>query len=106
MGKGVGPDKLLANAMLLNIVLLVFGWRRYRELTSEIAERRKAEESARRLAEIDPLTGCLNRRSMADRTAELCDKAAASNRAVATAMIDLDDFKRINTIKANTTKKR
>lgn len=98
MGKGLGPDKLLANAMLLNIVLLVFGWRRYRELTDEIAERRKAEERARRLAEIDPLTGCLNRRSMAERTAALCDKAAASDRAVAYVMIDLDDFKRINDV--------
>lgn len=96
MGKGLGPDKLLANAMLLNIVLIVFGWRRYRELTDEIAERRKAEEHACRLAEIDPLTECLNRRSMAERTAELCLKATANSQAVAYAMIDIDDFKRVN----------
>ena len=102
MGKGLGPDKLLANAMLLNIVLIVFGWRRYRELTDEIAERRKAEESACRLAESDPLTECLNRRSMAERTAELCLKAATNSQAVAYAMIDIDDFKRINDMNGHT----
>ena len=64
MGNGSGPDLLLANAMLLNIALIIFGWRRYLELTGEISERRKAEAIARKLAELDPLTECLNRRSM------------------------------------------
>ena len=67
LGDGRPPDPLLVNALLLNIALIVFGWRRYRELRSEIPERRRAEERARALAETDPLTGCLNRRSMADR---------------------------------------
>ncbi|HAU21144.1 MAG TPA: GGDEF-domain containing protein [Erythrobacter sp.] len=96
LGEGLGPDKLLANALLLNIALIIFGWRRYRELTTEIAERRKAEANARRLAEIDPLTECLNRRSMSARTEEFCQKAREQGRTLAFVMIDLDDFKKVN----------
>lgn len=96
MGTGSGPDKLLANALLLNIALIIFGWRRYRQLTHEIAERRRAEEHARQLAETDPLTGCLNRRSMGFATDRLIDEAHGRDQAVCFAMIDLDNFKYIN----------
>lgn len=94
---GVGsPDVLLTNALILNIALLIFGWRRYAELQTEIAERRKAEENATRLARTDALTGCLNRRSLDDAVARLVDEAAESGEAVAVMMIDLDKFKRSN----------
>ena len=96
MGYGKGPDHLLANAMLLNIALIIFGWRRYRQLTHEISERKRAEAQARQLAEIDPLTGCLNRRSMATATDALRARANARGDAVCYAMIDLDNFKYIN----------
>ena len=62
-GVGHAPNMLLTNAVLLNVALLIFGWRRYRDLNREIAERRKAEALAHELASRDPLTGCLNRRS-------------------------------------------
>ncbi|GMN02846.1 putative bifunctional diguanylate cyclase/phosphodiesterase [Erythrobacter sp. MTPC3] len=93
---GAAPDPLLVNALLLNIALIIFGWRRYRQLTHEIAERRRAEEQARELAEVDPLTSCLNRRSMAAATDRLRLHANAQGQAVAYAMIDLDNFKQIN----------
>ena len=96
MGNGSGPDLLLANAMLLNIALIIFGWRRYLELTGEISERRKAEAIARKLAELDPLTECLNRRSMELATNELRRKANAQRKAVAFVMIDVDNFKQVN----------
>ena len=96
LGDGRPPDPLLVNALLLNIALIVFGWRRYRELRSEIAERRRAEELARALAETDPLTGCLNRRSMADAAEALRVEANARGMAIAFCMIDLDNFKQIN----------
>lgn len=99
---GEGPNKLLVNALLLNIALIIFGWRRYRQLTHEIAERRNAEERARRLAEIDPLTGCLNRRSMAAATENLRQRAKENGEAVAYAMIDLDNFKQINDFHGHT----
>ncbi|NMW31091.1 EAL domain-containing protein [Altererythrobacter sp. RZ02] len=90
------PDAILMNALLLNVALIIFGMRRYRELIAEIEERRKAEERAQFLAETDPLTGCLNRRSITPETDKLIEKAAAENKAVAFLMIDLDNFKQIN----------
>ncbi|MBD3729437.1 MAG: EAL domain-containing protein [Sphingomonadales bacterium] len=96
MGKGSAPDMLLVNALLLNIALIIFGWRRYAELTSEIAERRKAEERARELAETDPLTACLNRRSIGPATEALLTRAEERGEAVAFLMVDLDNFKLIN----------
>ena len=97
-GTGAAPDKLLTNAMLLNIALVIFGWRRYRELTVEVRERRRAEGQARELAETDPLTGCLNRRSIGPATDELVERSRARGEALAYMMIDLDNFKQINDV--------
>lgn len=96
LGNGKAPDHLLVNALLLNIVLIIFGWRRYRELQSEIGERRRAEELAHQLASTDPLTNCLNRRSMATATDNLRARANTRGMAIAFCMIDLDNFKQIN----------
>ena len=101
-GNGKKPDHLLLNALLLNIALVIFGWRRYNQLTHEIGERRRAEEQARELAEFDPLTGCLNRRSMTAATQNLRDEARKRGKAVAFAMIDLDNFKQINDMHGHT----
>jgi len=95
-GNGARPDVLLVNALLLNIALIIFGWRRYRELTREIEERRRAEARAQILAATDPLTQCLNRRSMLEATEELRSRAAVRGEAVAYCMMDLDNFKQIN----------
>jgi diguanylate cyclase (GGDEF)-like protein len=95
-GNGARPDVLLVNALLLNIALIIFGWRRYRELTREIEERRRAEARAQMLAATDPLTQCLNRRSMLEATEELRSRAAVRGEAVAYCMLDLDNFKQIN----------
>ncbi|WP_427965160.1 putative bifunctional diguanylate cyclase/phosphodiesterase [Altererythrobacter sp.] len=103
LGEGNGPDQALANALLLNVALIIFGWRRHRQLTEEIAERRQAEELARQLAETDPLTGCLNRRSLTRATDELRGKAHASGKAVACVLVDIDNFKQINDLNGHTT---
>lgn len=95
---GSPPDPLLVNALLLNIALVIFGWRRHSDLTAEIAERRKAEELARQLAEIDPLTGCLNRRSIGPATDAIVKKAREEGRSVAFLMVDLDNFKTVNDV--------
>ena len=96
MGSGTMPDRLLVSALLLNIALIIFGWRRYRELTAEIAERRHAEQQARLLAATDPLTHCLNRRSMIDATERLHARAMQRGETIVYCMIDLDNFKQIN----------
>lgn len=97
-GKETGSDNLLATAFLLNVALIVFGWRRYRDLVGEVRVRRSAEEQARVLAETDPLTGCLNRRSIGPATDRLIAEAAARGEAVAFVMLDLDNFKQVNDV--------
>lgn len=96
LGTGSAPDMLLTNAVLLNIALLVFGWRRYNELHHEVTERRRAEERARELAELDPLTGCLNRRSGGPAIDALIASAQLRGLDLAVLMVDLDNFKQIN----------
>ncbi|WP_082700892.1 bifunctional diguanylate cyclase/phosphodiesterase [Erythrobacter sp. YT30] len=102
LASGDGPDVMLVNALLLNIALIIFGWRRYTQLTLEIREREIAEELARQLSEIDPLTGCLNRRSMASATEETRTAANERGEGIAYAMIDVDNFKQINDMHGHT----
>ena len=95
-GIGLGPNELLTNALLLNIALVIFGWRRHDDLCAEIRERRQAEAQARLLAETDALTGCLNRRSIAPTTNILIEEARSRGEVAAFVMIDVDNFKQIN----------
>jgi len=96
-----GPDVALTNAMLLNVALLVFGFRRYIDLTREVRERRKAEETARQLAKTDPLTGLLNRRSFREAAEERIEQARGEKRGLAMLMFDLDNFKQINDLRGH-----
>lgn len=98
MGMGAAPDMLLTNAVLLNIALLVFGWRRYADLRREVEIRRTAERRARALAEHDALTGCLNRLSGPAAIDALITKARSAGMDVAVLMSDLDNFKQINDV--------
>ena len=42
-GQGIGPDRVVTNALLLNIALVIFGWRRYSMLSAEVGQRRISE---------------------------------------------------------------
>ena len=95
-GQGIGPDRIVINALLLNIALVIFGWRRYNTLSAEVGQRRLSEQEARDLAEHDPLTGCLNRRSIGAATNVLVEQARQRGEALAFIMFDLDKFKHIN----------
>ena len=101
-GVGHAPNMLLTNAVLLNVALLIFGWRRYRDLNREIAERRKAEALAHELASRDPLTGCLNRRSGGPAIDSVLRESEKRRRDVAVLMLDLDNFKQINDLNGHT----
>ncbi|MEW4448279.1 EAL domain-containing protein [Qipengyuania sp. JC766] len=87
-----GPNFVLINALLLNIALLIFGMRRYRDLLREVETRRQAESRAKELAETDPLTGCLNRRTLIP----AIDGKLAEGNPLAILVCDLDKFKQIN----------
>jgi diguanylate cyclase (GGDEF)-like protein len=94
-GIGGGTDQVLATALLLNIALMLFGWRRYRDLAREVVEHAAAEQRAQELASKDELTGFLNRRSLAERASEMLARPRRG-RSVAVLMIDLDHFKSVN----------
>lgn len=92
---GVRPDSVMVSALLLNVALILLGWQRYRQLTQAIHEHRAAEAEALRLAEIDPLTGFLNRRSLDDAAQALLADCGPGE-ALTYLMLDLDNFKSIN----------
>ncbi len=94
-GAGSG-DQTLVIALLLNVALILFGWKRHRELTREVTIRTAAEERAQQLASKDPLTGFLNRRSLAEDGAAMFVRAQRRDKAMALLMLDLDHFKTIN----------
>ena len=100
MVSGVGgtADRMLSVAVLLNVALILFGWRRYRDLSKEVDERAAAEKRAQSLASRDPLTGFYNRRAIAEHGGALLERAFSRSEAVALLMLDLDHFKNINDV--------
>ncbi len=98
IGIGGGPDRALAAALVLNVALILFGWRRYKDLNREIRERTEAEQRARYLADTDPLTGFLNRRALLATGQRQIANAIAEKRQVALFLLDLDHFKTVNDI--------
>lgn len=100
---GPGPDNALSAALLLNIALILFGWRRYAELLEESNDRREAEAVARKLALTDPLTGLFNRRSIPIATGRMLNDCSEVGQAVAVLMLDLDNFKKINDLNGHET---
>ncbi len=102
-GSGRGMDATLATAVLLNIALMLFGWRRYRDLSLEVRERAAAEDRARSLASHDVLTGLLNRRSLVEAVSSLLGRAAQRGKTVALLLVDLDHFKTVNDLHGHAT---
>ena len=97
-GHSKAGDNVLVPAFLLNIALILFGWRRYKDLTKEVEERAAAEQRANSLAVTDPLTGLLNRRTIGERTAEMISIAQRKQKSITFMMLDLDNFKNINDV--------
>ena len=93
---GAPTDRTLVIALLLNVALILFGWRRHRALSIEVQIRAAAEERAHMLASRDPLTGFLNRRSLAEEGAAMFVRAQRRRKAMVLMMLDLDHFKTIN----------
>ncbi|MBA14930.1 MAG: GGDEF-domain containing protein [Sphingomonas sp.] len=93
---GAPADRSLVIALLLNVALILFGWRRHAALRDEVKIRAEAEERANLLASRDPLTGFYNRRSLSEEGASMFARAARRRKAMALMMLDLDHFKTIN----------
>ena len=91
-------DGIAIAALFLNIALILFSWRRYREARSEMVMRAAAEEQARRLSSRDQLTNLLLRHAMAERAPDLIRDARAAGSSVAMMAINLDRFRNVNEV--------
>jgi diguanylate cyclase (GGDEF)-like protein len=96
------PDRTLVIALLLNVALILIGWRRHSTLSTELLVRAAAEQRAQQLAARDPLTGFLNRRSFPEDGAIALTRAHKQGKALALLMLDLDHFKMVNDMHGHT----
>jgi diguanylate cyclase (GGDEF)-like protein len=88
-------DDLTFTFCLMSIVLVIYSFRRIKDLSREVKARVVAETEARRLARHDPLTGLPNRRFFVETLREVLLKTTADSRS-AVLVLDLDGFKLIN----------
>jgi diguanylate cyclase (GGDEF)-like protein len=79
-------------AFLLNIAIILFGWRRSKDLKEALDAYEAAERLAQRNANTDPGTGLANRREL---MRALTDMLEAKTPGVLL-LLDLDHFKRVN----------
>ena len=88
----VPPGSGLIAAFLLNIAIILFGWRRAKELAQAMAAVAHAEQEAHRNAYVDCVTGLANRRALVKALGERL--GAKTDGSVA--LFDLDHFKKVN----------
>ena len=67
-----------------------------RALSEEIGHREEREKELRRLAETDPLTALLNRRSFTERAHAAIAARAREDTDISVIIVDLDHFKQVN----------
>lgn len=79
-------------AFLLNIAIILFGWRRSKDLKQTLDAYENSERAAQRNANTDPTTGLANRRELMRSLSEALGARADGIFVV----LDLDHFKRVN----------
>ena len=87
-----GIDRTSAIAFLLNIAVILFAWRRSKDLQRALADNEAVQQTAHDNAFIDHVTGLANRRELMRLLAE----AAASKKSSKLLLLDLDFFKKVN----------
>jgi len=89
----------LKTAFLLNIAIILFGWRRSKDLREALNAHESAEREAHRNANTDSTTGLANRREL---LRSLDDKFECRRGGVLL-LLDLDHFKRVNDLHGHAT---
>jgi diguanylate cyclase (GGDEF)-like protein len=79
-------------AFLLNIAIILFGWRRSKDLRDALEAYEAAERLAQRNANTDPTTGLSNRRELMRGLSDILEE----KRTGVLLLLDLDHFKRVN----------
>lgn len=83
-------------ALMLNVALIFFGWRRYVDLLHEADLRADGERRAALLASTDVTTGLLNRKGFADKGQELCNRAQSAGQHIVILSVQINRFKAVN----------
>jgi diguanylate cyclase (GGDEF)-like protein len=92
-GSPVDPnDSALSVAFLLNIAIILFGWRRSKDLREALEAYEKAERLAQWNANTDPATGLANRRELMRALGTTLESRGSG----VLLLLDLDHFKRVN----------
>ena len=85
-------DNTLKVAFLLNIAIILFGWRRSKDLKEALDAYEAAERLAQSNANTDPATGLANRRELMRSLGEALEDKSGG----VFLLLDLDHFKRVN----------
>lgn len=88
-------DDIVFVLFVLGLAMMVYGFRRYQDLSRAIKARNLAEQEASKFARHDPLTGLLNSRYFEEKLEE-CLRPADAAHQVAVLILDLDGFQTIN----------
>jgi len=94
----VSADRFASTALLLNVALVLFAWRRYKDAREERGRRLIAEERAENLSSRDQLTNLLILSSINETGNKVVNEARACGLQVAMIVANLDRFKNINDI--------
>ena len=96
-GRTIGPAlKVTLIALVLNVALILFGWRRYVDLQHETEMRKEGEARAALIASTDGMTGLLNRKGFADQGEELRCQAELDGKQLVILSVQLNRFKAVN----------
>src|SRR5207253_10836960 len=87
-----GIDRPLAVGLLLNVAVILFAWRRSKDLQKALAANEAAQQAAHASAFVDHVTGLANRREL---MRVLADPSIASPTSKLL-LLDLDFFKKVN----------
>ena len=96
-GEDFGPEiQMAGTALTLNVVLILFGWRRYVELLHEAEWRAEGERRAVVLATTDHVTGLNNRKGFADRAEHLLEEARERGDMLVMLSLQIHRFKAVS----------
>jgi diguanylate cyclase (GGDEF)-like protein len=101
VAEGRAPDfgtevQVAAAALVLNVALILFGWRRYADLQHERELRVEGERRAVLQASTDAITGLANRKGFADGVEQLCRTSLDERHCLIIVSLQIQRFKRIN----------
>lgn len=95
-GRINGGLRIASAVLLLDVALLLFGWRRYADLQQEARLRAEGERRAALSAATDPITGLNNRKGFADNGQLLRDAVASAGQWLAILSVHMHRFKTVN----------